>query len=177
MKFKVVILLTVTIIAVSCKPHKVPTIEYVNLWQDKAGETHLSVCELNEFDLGVFYKNSDKSYMATNLMPTKDYVLNIFPKKWFGDWHTAPSQQWIITLTGTMFIRASDGSVVELPPGSFAFNNDMNSPIGHQSGVSETSAKGTASAIFVQVTRLPKKVLTHKCSAGGFWKHDIKPKK
>lgn len=175
MKFRVVILLTVAFVAVSCKKNKKPTIEYVNLWQDETGETHLSVCELNEFDLGVFYKNSDKSYMATNLMPTKDYVLNIFPKNWFGDWHTAPSLQWIITLTGNMFIRASDGSVVDLPPGSFTFNNDMNSTIGHQSGVSENS--GTASAIFVQVTRLPEKVLTHKCSAGGYWKCDLKPEK
>lgn len=173
MKLKFVFLLTAIIVAVSCDSNSTPTISYSNLWTDEDGVTHLSECELDGFDLQSF-STAAKQYVSTNDMPTKQYVFNIFPPKWFGDWHSAPSQQWVVTLAGSWYIRASDGSIVNLPTGAITFNNDKNATLGHQSGVSENY--DSASVFVVQVTELPKNITTRKCSAGGFWKRDIPSK-
>lgn len=172
MEIQLVFLLTVAIVVVSSDIGSNPTIPYINLWTDGAGETHLSQCELDEFNLTSF-STAAKQYVSNNDMDTKRYVFNIFPTNWFGDWHPAPSLQWVVTLSGSWFTRASDGSMVDLPAGAIIFNNDSNATLGHQSGVSENYQ--TASVLVVQVTALPKHISCNKCSAGGAWVRDIVP--
>lgn len=175
MKSKFVYLLTVVVVAVSCQNASVaPTIPYVNVWEDEFGETHMSVCELDGF-IPQSFSSSGQQYVSTNDMPTKRYVFNISPITYFGDFHSAPSLQWVVTISGSWYVRTSDGSIVNLPAGSILFNSDVNATKGHQSGVSKNY--DSASVIVVQVTELPKTILTHKCSAGGFFKCNIKPEK
>ena len=51
------------------------------------------------------------------------------------DWHPAPRRQFIITLSGSGFeVETSDGSVVQLRPGSVLLAEDTNPEHrGHQS--------------------------------------------
>lgn len=174
MKLKLVYLLAVVVAVVSCQNSTVsPTIEYVNVWEDEMGQTHMSVCELDGFSLQSF-SSSGKQYVSTKDAPTKRYVFNISPKTYFGDWHSAPSLQWVVTIAGSWYVRTTDGAKVNLPAGAILFNADVNAKVGHQSGVSQKYE--SSRVIVVQVTELPKNTTTtRKCSAGGYFKCDIKP--
>lgn len=45
--------------------------------------------------------------------PTKVWF-NILPVGWVGEWHTSPSLQWVIPLSGRWFIETEDGVRVEM---------------------------------------------------------------
>lgn len=47
-------------------------------------------------------------------------------RHWNGAWHPDPKPQWIIPLKGRWWVRAMDGTRVEMGPGDILFGEDQN---------------------------------------------------
>ena len=92
------------------------------LYSDAQGETHTETVMM---DVGA----------SNGFSPTGTAYFSRFAADMDLDWHPAPRRQFIITLSGSGFeVETSDGSVVQLRPGSVLLAEDTNPEHrGHQS--------------------------------------------
>lgn len=52
-------------------------------------------------------------------------MMTVQPAHWNGTWHPDPRPQWIIPLQGRWYVRAMDGTRVEMGPGDILFGEDQ----------------------------------------------------
>jgi quercetin dioxygenase-like cupin family protein len=117
-----------------------PKAAYWHDWTDGKGVSHLTLCELNKFELEAMAPPADPEW--TNRQdPGNATVLTVVqPTGWKGPWHKETTVLWIVTLKGTWFIEAMDGTKVDLKPGDVWFAEDRDSKpdaegrVGHRSG-------------------------------------------
>ena len=84
------------------------------MFSDAQGETHTETVMM---DVG----------RSNGFSPTGTAYFSRFAADMDLDWHPAPRRQLIITLSGPGFeVETSDGSVVQLPPGSVLLVEDTN---------------------------------------------------
>jgi hypothetical protein len=99
--------------------------KYTRLYEDADGISHFEDVEVPLSDNGrgsVLSETLDVSGLNFRKNHT-DYEL---------DWHPAPRRQFIVNLTGSVQITASDGEVRVLGPGSIMLVEDVSGK-GHQS--------------------------------------------
>jgi hypothetical protein len=62
-------------------------VPYVHNWADEAGVSHLVQCRLTSFNQSQFTNNSMPYYADKLPIVPSGTAVNVFPSKWFGDWH------------------------------------------------------------------------------------------
>lgn len=121
-------------------------VSVIRIWADEEGESHLE-------DLDVDFAEQEIVPAAPPMLisspeAASGYVLARVAPGWHGDWHTAPSRQLNVYLSGEGTIEASDGTTRALVPGMILLAEDTTGK-GHI-----TKASGT-DEVFVVVVTLP----------------------
>ena len=97
-------------------------LEYIRLFSDDAGETHIETATmtLQSEQFAPPAPPLDVSAMSR----ADGWNLVRFAADWVGGWHCSPSRQWMFVLAGQATVRASDGSQCELKAGSICLLED-----------------------------------------------------
>jgi quercetin dioxygenase-like cupin family protein len=117
----------------------VSSIQYVRLYADSAGESHMQTdlkIELTSMD---FVPPAPPIEVST-IESATTYGFLCVPRGYNGDWHPSPKRQWIFFLAGEMEFEVANGQVHRSGPGSAMLLEDT-SGRGHRSRVvSDTAA-------------------------------------
>ncbi|WP_225198626.1 hypothetical protein [Gluconobacter oxydans] len=119
-----------------------PTISYWDNWTDPQGVTHLTKCKMSTFHEELITPAGDKVMLSTphDGPATVTVTIRVQPPHWKGGWNESHQVQWIVPLSGIYFVKAMDGTSVELNPGDVLLSEDVapvahgTDPKGHQSG-------------------------------------------
>lgn len=144
-------------------------IGYWSLWTADDGISHQSLCKLDGLSLQNFSVSGNPEWVSNDDMKTIQYVFNIMPVGWTGDWHKSPKPQWVIPTEGKWYIESMDNHRVEFGPGDISFGFDVASKlkdgkIGHLSG---NAGDEPARVLVIQVDSMPKNITDKRCMAGG----------
>jgi hypothetical protein len=93
------------------------TLTYVRIYADAAGESHFEDVEV-ALDQPMQVSQLSETFPVTGMnlrRNNREYVL---------DFHPAPRRQWILNLTGTVEMEASDGEVRRFGPASIILVED-----------------------------------------------------
>ena len=117
-----------------------PTISYWDNWTDPQGVTHLTKCKISTFHENSITPTGDKVMLSTLHDGPATMTIRVQPPHWKGGWNESHQVQWIVPLSGIYFVKAMDGTSVELNPGDVLLSEDVapiahdTDPKGHQSG-------------------------------------------
>src|SRR5208282_5286263 len=75
-------------------------LQYWHVWVDRAGTTHQTRCEFNDFGPLSLGKGVEPIFVDRLHNMAAHVVIAQFPKGWVGQWHENPMPQWIIPLSG-----------------------------------------------------------------------------
>ena len=103
-----------------------PSIEYTRLYTGPDGETHFEDVEIALKD----YNGQPAS--ITEIMSATGLNFRRNGPEYDLDWHPAPRRQFIVNLTGSVRLEASDGEVRVFGPGSIMLVEDTTGK-GHRS--------------------------------------------
>jgi hypothetical protein len=100
-------------------------LKYVKVYADENGETHFQ-------DMEVPLKDADFAPPAPPIaisphQPATGTVAIGFPPGWYGDFHPAPKNQWMMIMSGTLEIGVSDGEKRTLSVGTIALVEEAGS--------------------------------------------------
>jgi hypothetical protein len=109
-----------------------PTIGFVRLHLDAAGESHMQSREV-ALEPAEFAPPAQPMEISP-LEPAVGWRYLHLPSRWVGDWHPTPKRIWIFCLHGQMEFSASDGATHQVGPGSTMLLEDT-SGRGHHSRV------------------------------------------
>ncbi|WP_062500915.1 cupin domain-containing protein [Gluconobacter oxydans] len=130
---------TARAIPVEDKP-SFPTISYWDNWTDPQGVTHLTKCKMSTFHEDSIAPDGDKIMLSSPHDGPATVTMRVQPPHWKGGWNVSHQVQWIVPLSGIYFIKAMDGTSVELNPGDILLSEDVapashgSDPKGHLSG-------------------------------------------
>lgn len=117
-----------------------PTISYWDNWTDPQGVTHLTKCKMSTFHEDSIPTDGDKALLSSPHDGPATVTMRVQPPHWKGGWNESHQVQWIVPLSGIYFVKAMDGSSVELNPGDILLSEDVapathgSDPKGHLSG-------------------------------------------
>jgi len=99
-----------------------PPVEYVRVFVDDAGESHIdrAFLAVQSQSFAPPAPPLDVSAMSRVL----GWNLVRFPSNWTGGWHCTPYKQWMFLLSGQATVLASDGSQCDLRAGSICLLED-----------------------------------------------------
>ncbi len=112
-------------------------IRYYHMWADKTGTTHIATCSFKNFELQQLSSGDSPQYSDTIGTSNDKTIFTIQPSGWTSDWHKNPAVQWVVPLSGTWYVRMSDGHVQTMGPGDVALGEDqmaMPAPSGEDAG-------------------------------------------
>ncbi len=104
--------------------------KYHRFYSDATGESHIDEVKVKQ-------SLADAAPPAPPLLvsafnPASHWGFFSVPAGWFGDWHPAPSRQFMILLSGAVDVMTSDGSVFRMRSGDIVLLEDT-SGRGHRS--------------------------------------------
>ncbi|MQR99437.1 cupin domain-containing protein [Gluconobacter aidae] len=121
-----------------------PTISYWDNWTDPQGVTHLTKCKISTFHeastTSAETPDAGKVMLSTPHDGPATMTIQVQPPHWKGGWDESHHVQWIVPLSGIYFVKAMDGTSVELNPGDVLLSEDLApagrgaDPKGHLSG-------------------------------------------
>ena len=96
--------------------------EYLRLFSDDAGESHLETATI-KLSAERFAPPAPPLDVSA-ASPAAGWSLLRFAADWVGGWHCTPFRQWIFVLAGQATVRASDGSQCDLRAGNICLLED-----------------------------------------------------
>ena len=117
---------------------------YFRVWSDEQGDSHLEEVEV-ELETVENYATGVPPLLASGAYTAGDAHFSIMPAGWFGDWHPAPSRQFVALLSGVLEVTTSDGAM-QGGPGTVWLVEDTTGK-GHQ-----TRVVGNEDALRLSVT-------------------------
>lgn len=102
-----------------------PTIEYLHLYSDSAGVSHIKEGRM------AFSPARSGGPMTLQLVNTVGATFLHLKAGAFEDWHPAPQRWFLIAVQGVSEVTTSDGSVRRLTPGTLMLMDDTTGK-GHQ---------------------------------------------
>lgn len=99
---------------------------YRHLWTDDKGISHIATCPVSNFFLKSMSPPAGPQWQDPMLPQVATIMMTVQPAHWNGAWHPDPKPQWIIPLQGSWYVRAMDGTRVEMGPGDILFGEDQN---------------------------------------------------
>lgn len=109
----------------SAPPPK-PLRSYQHLWTDAQGVSHIARCPVSNFFLKSMSPPAGPQWQDPMPPRTATMMMTVQPAHWNGAWHPDPRPQWIVPLKGRWWVRAMDGTRVEMGPGDILFGEDQN---------------------------------------------------
>ncbi|MBF0877316.1 hypothetical protein HKD21_10710 [Gluconobacter cerevisiae] len=109
-----------------------PTIAYWDNWTDPQGTTHLTKCKMSTFHEDSLTPDGEKVMLSSSHDGPTTVTLRVQPPHWKSGWSESHQVQWIVPLSGIYFVKAMDGTSVELNPGDILLSEDV-APIAHGS--------------------------------------------
>ncbi|GBQ71468.1 hypothetical protein AA103196_2785 [Ameyamaea chiangmaiensis NBRC 103196] len=103
-----------------------PQRAYHHLWTDDQGVSHIATCPVEHFFLKSMSPPAGPQWQDPMPQQTATVMLTVQPAHWNGDWHPDPKPQWVVPLQGRWYVRAMDGTRVEMGPGDILFGEDQN---------------------------------------------------
>lgn len=94
-----------------------PTLPVVRVFSDADGGSHIT-------DEQIPLLEPDAARL-THFTKVKSVAFRILPVGFFRDWHTTPSRQYIIILSGMVEVGAADGQVRQTGPGCVTLHEDI----------------------------------------------------
>lgn len=91
--------------------------QYFRIYADDDGESHFE-------DVNVAMDEQARGSDLSVLYPATGVIFRRSPADQFIDWHPAPRRQFVVTLSGTAEIEASDGEVRTIGPGTVMLAED-----------------------------------------------------
>ncbi|WP_332349331.1 cupin domain-containing protein [Asaia spathodeae] len=107
------------------KPPEKPLRSYQHLWTDENGVSHIARCPVSNFFLKSMSPPAGPQWQNPMAPQTATLMMTVQPRHWNGAWHPDPKPQWIIPLKGRWWVRAMDGTRVEMGPGDILFGEDQ----------------------------------------------------
>ena len=95
----------------------VPTLSVVHFFSDADGVSHITDKQIPLFE--------PAAARLTHLTKVKSVAFRTLPIGLFNDWHTTPSRQYIIILSGMVEVGAADGQVRKTGPGCVTLHEDV----------------------------------------------------
>ncbi|WP_025824829.1 cupin domain-containing protein [Asaia astilbis] len=111
--------------AAGAKPAK-PLRSYQHLWTDAHGVSHIARCPVSNFFFKSMEPPAGPQWQDPMPPQTATVMMTVQPRHWKGDWHADPKPQWIVPLKGRWWVRAMDGTRIEMGPGDLLFGEDQN---------------------------------------------------
>lgn len=121
--------------------------KYAVLSHDEAGVTRFTDIEV-EFE-SIPFAPPAPSFGLAAPMPSSHVVMGTFPKGWTSDghWHTTPTLQFIVILTGGLEITVGSGETRAFGPGAALLLDDVHTG-GH---LTRNTADSETHVMFVQL--------------------------
>lgn len=121
--------------------------KYAVLSHDAAGVTRFTDVEV-EFE-SIPFAPPAPSFGLAAPMPSGQVVMGTFPKGWTseGHWHTTPTLQFIVILTGGLEITVGSGETRAFGPGTALLLDDVHTG-GH---LTRNTAESETNVMFVQL--------------------------
>ena len=122
-----------------------PQVTYHRITADAQGGSHFDTVTVDQSLVSAappaapFYVSEDG--------PALKYRFYTFEPGWIGDWHPAPTRQFLALMTGTVEMETTDGTVRKLSPGDLVLLEDTTGK-GH---VTRNTGKGYAMFFVVTV--------------------------
>ncbi len=112
---------------------------YWHLWTEDDGVSHQTRCALTTFQLA---QVGQAAPQWNDEQPRSEatVVFTVQPVRWVGEWHENPAPQWIVPLSGRWWVKAMDGTRIEMGPGELSLGEDQHCIVdaqgrkGHRSG-------------------------------------------
>ena len=95
----------------------VPLLQVVHVFSDADGVSHITDKQVPLFE--------PAAARLTHLTEVKSVAFRILPAGFFNNWHTTPSRQYIIILSGMVEVGAADGQIRQTGPGCVTLHEDM----------------------------------------------------
>ncbi|GAN94921.1 hypothetical protein Geu3261_0001_016 [Komagataeibacter europaeus NBRC 3261] len=102
-----------------------PQRSYRHLWTDDKGVSHITTCPLHDFFLKSMSPPAGPQWQDPMAPQVATVMVTVQPAHWDGTWHPDPKPQWIVPLQGRWYVRAMDGTRVEMGPGDILFGEDQ----------------------------------------------------
>ena len=99
--------------------------KYVKIYADENGETHFQDMEVPLKDAD-FAPPAPPIAISPHQTATGTVAIG-FPPGWYGDFHPAPKNQWMMIMSGTLEIGVSDGEKRTLSVGTIALVEEAGS--------------------------------------------------
>lgn len=135
-----------------------PIIHYWHVWADRAGVSHQSRRQMQDFKLKSIAPPASPQWMGQIKQEGAIVVFTVLPVGWTGTWHENPKPQWIIPLSGCWFVETMDGQRVEMGVGEISFGADQNTKEdsqGHKGHLSGTVGNEPAVLVIMQFEETP----------------------
>ena len=94
-----------------------PTLSVVHVYSDADGVSHITDKQIPLFE--------PAAARLTHFTKVKSVAFRILPVGFFRDWHTTPSRQYVIILSGVVEVGAADGQVRQTGPGCVTLHEDI----------------------------------------------------
>lgn len=91
---------------------------YFRIYAGADGESHFE-----DVDVGPHGQSSGSD--LSELYPATGVIFRRSPADQYLDWHPAPRRQFVVTLSGTAEVEASDGEVRSIGPGTVMLAEDV----------------------------------------------------
>ena len=95
----------------------VPTLPVVRFFSDSDGVSHITDEKIPLLEID--------AARLTHFTKVTSVAFRILPAGFFRDWHTTPSRQYIIILSGMVEVGAADGQVRQTGPGCVTLHEDI----------------------------------------------------
>ena len=95
----------------------VPTWPVVRFFSDSDGVSHITDEKIPLLEID--------AARLTHFIKVKSIAFRILPVGFFRDWHTTPSRQYVIILSGVVEVGAADGQVRQTGPGCVTLHEDI----------------------------------------------------
>lgn len=93
-------------------------VKYFRIYADADGESHFE-------DVDVTPQGQSSGSDLSELYPATGVIFRRSPADQYLDWHPAPRKQFVVTLSGTAEVEASDGEVRSIGPGTVMLAEDV----------------------------------------------------
>lgn len=116
----------------ACRDDGENRLKYTRVYADEEGESHFEDVEVGMSEV-VFAPPAPPLRLSEFMESSRFSFLSAQPG-WFGDWHPAPSRQFMLHLQGEVEAEVSDGEIRRFGPGSATLVEDTSGK-GHRSRV------------------------------------------
>lgn len=87
---------------------------YYRIWADERGDAHIDELQI-EYHEVANYAAGVPPVAVSDAIDLGEGHFSVLPAGWFGDWHPAPSRQYVVLLQGRLEVTTEDSAMIGEP--------------------------------------------------------------